>query len=91
MSTDRFNVNVSLSRNWEHLAAKFVGTGSPDTTKAEFADQHARDTAASLLGHPDAVAFIAAAEGVTTGRAKYELLMEMAKPLPPAEGAAAKR
>ena len=30
---DRFNVNVSMSKNWEHLANKFVGTGHPDLTR----------------------------------------------------------
>ena len=30
---DRFNVNVSLSKNWEHLQSKFVGTGHPDLSR----------------------------------------------------------
>lgn len=30
---DRFNVNISFSKNWEHLQNKFVGTGHPDMTK----------------------------------------------------------
>lgn len=32
-TTDRFNVNVSLSKNWDHLQNKFVGTGHPDITR----------------------------------------------------------
>lgn len=32
-STDRFNVNISFSKNWEHLQNKFVGTGHPDISK----------------------------------------------------------
>jgi hypothetical protein len=30
---DRFNVNTSLSKNWEHLQNKYVGTGHPDLTR----------------------------------------------------------
>lgn len=30
---DRFNVNVSFSKNWEHLQNKHVGTGHPDMAK----------------------------------------------------------
>jgi hypothetical protein len=30
---ERFNVNISLSRNWEHVATRYVGTGHPDLTK----------------------------------------------------------
>lgn len=32
-SMDRFNVNVSFSKNWEHLQQKFVSTGHPDLSK----------------------------------------------------------
>ena len=32
-AADRFNVNTSLSRNWEHVNAKFTGTGHPDMTR----------------------------------------------------------
>jgi hypothetical protein len=32
-SSDRFNVNISFSKNWEHLQNKFVGTGHPDISK----------------------------------------------------------
>ena len=31
--SDRFNVNTSLSRNWEHVNTKFVGTGHPDISR----------------------------------------------------------
>ena len=33
MAADRFNVNTSLSKNWEHVNAKFVGTGHPDISR----------------------------------------------------------
>jgi len=26
-------VNVSFSKNWDHLKSKFVGTGHPETTR----------------------------------------------------------
>ena len=31
--SDRFNVNISFSKNWEHLQNKYVGTGHPDMAK----------------------------------------------------------
>ena len=33
LMADRFNVNTSLSRNWEHVNTKFTGTGNPDMTR----------------------------------------------------------
>jgi site-specific recombinase XerD len=50
---ERFNVNVSLSKNWEHLSNKFLGTGHPDISRHDFAVAHHRDTYATMLGHAD--------------------------------------
>lgn len=47
-SSDRFNVNVSFSKNWEHLQNKWVGTGHPDLPKWEWAVNHHRDSLASV-------------------------------------------
>lgn len=89
-AADRFNVNTSLSKNWEHLQNKYVGTGHPDISKHEWAVNQHRDTAASLLGHPDMLQYIAAAENVSVGRAKYNLLESMLSPCGPAPAAQAK-
>lgn len=53
-------------------------------------NQH-RDTAASLLGHNDMLQYLAAGENVTVGRAKYNLLESMVRPVgaPPRAVAAA--
>ncbi len=83
-------MNVSLSKNWEHLQNKFVGTGHPDLTRHEWATNHHRDTFASLLGHPDMLAYCAVAENVSVGRMKYTMLEKMLQPCgpPPASSAA---
>jgi splicing factor 3B subunit 5 len=113
-AADRFNVNTSLSKNWEHLQNKYVGTGHPDISKHEWAvnqvsvnpvgegtprdlnsphpppPQH-RDTAASLLGHPDMLQYIAAAENVAVGRAKFTILESMLAPCGTAPAAGASK
>jgi splicing factor 3B subunit 5 len=81
--TDRFNVNVSLGKNWEHLQTKFVGTGHPDLTRHEWAVNHHRDTYASLLGHSDQLAYVAVAENESIGRTKFKLLEKMLQPCGP--------
>jgi hypothetical protein len=82
---ERFNVNASLSSNWEFLQTRFAGTGHPDITRHEWAAQHHRDTFASLLGHADLLAYAAAAENVAVGRMRHTLLERMLQPvgLPP--------
>ena len=74
---ERFNVNASLSSNWEFLQTRFAGTGHPDITRHEWAAQHHRDTYASLLGHADLLAYAAAAENVAVGRMRHTLLERM--------------
>jgi hypothetical protein len=39
---DRFNVNISFSKNWDHLQTKNVGTGHPDITKLCVAEKWRR-------------------------------------------------
>jgi splicing factor 3B subunit 5 len=89
MATDRFNVNIAFSKNWEHLQNKFVGTGHPDITKFEWAVNQHRDTLASNIGHSDFVALSAVAEGESMGRVKYTMLEKMLQPCgpPPAKAA----
>ena len=80
---DRFNVNASLSSNWEFLQTRFAGTGHPDITRHEWAAQHHRDTFASMLGHADLLAYAAAAENVAVGRVRHTLLERMLQPVGP--------
>lgn len=84
---DRANVNLSLSRNWEHLAARFVGTGHPEMTRHAWATNIARDSLASHLGHADQVALFALVEGEAVGRTRYTMLERLLQPCgpPPAE------
>ena len=77
---DRFNVNLSFSRNWEHLHRKFVGTGNPDTTRFEWQQNVHRDRIASRLGHVDQLVFFATAEGESVGRIKHNLKERMLLP-----------
>mmetsp|Transcript_16699 Transcript_16699/g.29566 ORF Transcript_16699/g.29566 Transcript_16699/m.29566 type:complete len:112 (+) Transcript_16699:116-451(+) len=83
MATDRFNVNVSLSNNWEHLENKFVGTGNPDITKFEWGVNMQRDTLASHLGHADMMSFFAVAENESIERVRNQLLTKMVEPCGP--------
>ena len=83
---ERFNVNISLSKNWEHLQNKFLGTGHPDMTRHELAVQNHRDTYATILGHHDMLLYAAAAEGVCGARMRLSLMERMIAPCgaPPA-------
>lgn len=89
MNLDRFNVNVSLSKNWDHLQSKFAGTGHPDTTKYEWAVNQHRDTHATFLGHQDLLSYLAVAQGISIERARIDSLQRMVQPcgLPPARDA----
>ena len=83
---ERFNVNISLSKNWEHLQNKFLGTGHPDISRHELAVQNHRDTYSTILGHHDMLLYSAAAEGVCGARMRLNLMERMIAPCgaPPA-------
>ena len=83
MSSDKFNVNVSLSRNWEHLQNKFVGTGHGDLSKYEWALNQHRDSIASYIGHHDLASYFAVAENESIERVKYTLKEKMLQPCGP--------
>jgi splicing factor 3B subunit 5 len=78
---DRFSVNTQA----EHLAAKTVGTGHPDTSRHEWASAIKRDTYALLVGNPGLAAYQAVGEGESVGRVKYNFKQSMLLPcgLPP--------
>ena len=81
-STDRFNVNLTLSRNWEYLKARYVGTGNPDTTREEWITNVQRDTLASGVGHVDQLAFCALASNQSLERTRMEMLNKLVRPIP---------
>jgi splicing factor 3B subunit 5 len=62
------------------VQAKYVGTGSPDTTKDELLLTQHRDTYASILGHQNVLAYMAAAENQSHGRMRLRLLEAMIAP-----------
>ena len=76
MAADRQNVNKS----WEHIQAKYVGTGHSDMTKFEWATNQHRDTFASHLGHYDLLSYFAVAQNDSVGRVRYELLEKFLQP-----------
>ena len=65
------------------LFAQFVGTGHPDTTKWEWGTGHARDSAASLVGHADQLAFVALAENASKERVRVTMIERMLQPCGP--------
>lgn len=77
------SINLSFSRNWEHLQNKFVGTGHADITKYEWAVQQHRDTLASHIGHNDRLSYFAVAENEAVARTRYKLLEKMLQPCGP--------
>jgi splicing factor 3B subunit 5 len=77
----QYNVNTSLSNNWELLQAKHAGTGHPDTTKYEWATNQHRDTYASFVGHTDLLSYFAIAENKSMERKRVELLEKMIQPV----------
>jgi splicing factor 3B subunit 5 len=81
MNTDRFNVNTSLSNNWEQLQAKHAGTGHPDTTKFEWATNQHRDSCVSFVGHSDLLSYFSIAENKSVERKRVELLEKMIQPI----------
>jgi len=79
MAADRMNIN----RSWEHIQAKFVGTGHVDMPKFEWASNVHRDSIASHVGHRDRLTFFAVAQGDSVGRTRYALLEKMLQPCGP--------
>lgn len=64
----------------EHLQAKYVGTGHPETSQHEWATNQHRDSIASYLGHHSMLEYFAIAEGLSVGRVKLNLLERMHRP-----------
>jgi splicing factor 3B subunit 5 len=80
---DIFNVNQSLSRNWEFLRSRYVGTHDPDSTRWELVTQVKRDSSASAIAHLDLLAYMALAENQSPARTRYNLIAEAVRPCGP--------
>ena len=81
MSTvGRANVNISLSRNWEHLQNKYVGTGHPAISKHAWLENQRRDGIAAHVMDKSMLRYIAVSQSKHPARAKFELLNRMIKP-----------
>ena len=83
MSGEAFNVNISFSKNWDHLQNKYVGTGHADYTKYEWAVNQHRDTICSHLGHADTLLYFSTAENKSVGRIKHDLKEKLLQPVGP--------
>jgi splicing factor 3B subunit 5 len=61
----------------DHLYAKTVGCGHPDTSKWEFATNIQRDSLASHVGHYSRLAFMANVENESIARTRIKFLEKM--------------
>ena len=80
-SADRFNVNLTLSRNWDYLKSRYGGTGSPDTERDEWIANIQRDTLASGVGHFDQLSFFALAMNQSVERTRMDMLNKAVNPV----------
>lgn len=80
---DRYNVNLSLSKNWEHLQTKFVGTGHPDISRHEWATQMHRDMLAAQAGHYHMLQYASIAENSAPERVRAAMIERMLQPVGP--------
>ena len=76
---ERFNIQAQLER----LSLKYPGTGTADTTKEEWITNIHKDTIARALSDWAQLAYIAAAQGTSVGKVKYDLMMKYHNPLAP--------
>lgn len=74
---DRFSINSQI----EHLHARYVGTGHPDTSRFEWALNIKRDTYALYMGRQDIAAYHSVAENEGIGRVKFNFMQNMLLPV----------
>eukprot|EP00037_Helgoeca_nana_P011699 m.105182 g.105182 ORF g.105182 m.105182 type:complete len:87 (-) comp20994_c0_seq3:185-445(-) len=79
MSDSRYNIHSQT----EHLQSKYVGTGHSDTTKFEWVVNQHRDTAASFIGHPNLLDYVAVVENESKERVRFNLLKKAIQPCGP--------
>lgn len=63
------------------LQARFVGIGTPDTTKHEWTSNIARDSLASYLGHPPLLQYMSIGLGQSKEQTRVQLLERMIRPV----------
>ena len=78
--SDTFNVNQSLSRNWEYLRSRYVGTHDPDTTRWELVTNVKRDSDSSAVAHLDMLSYMALCENESLGRLRYKIISDAVRP-----------
>ncbi|KAM3133348.1 hypothetical protein pb186bvf_014509 [Paramecium bursaria] len=79
MMQDRFNFQTQV----EHLHARYVGTGNPDTPRYVWSNHLMRDSYASHLGHHSRMVYFSAAENEPMCRLKQRFLTKMIQPCGP--------
>lgn len=57
----------------ENLHARYTGTIHPDVNKHEWITHQHRDTAASIIGYPQLLAYTALADGESQARTRFEI------------------
>lgn len=67
----------------DHLYAKTVGCGHPDTSKWEFVTNIQRDSLASHVGHYSRLSFMAAVENESIAKTRIRFLERMVQPCGP--------
>ncbi|KAF2020621.1 splicing factor 3B subunit 5/RDS3 complex subunit 10 [Aaosphaeria arxii CBS 175.79] len=65
----------------ESLAARYIGTGTSDTTKFEFTSNMARDSLASYVGHPPMLQYMSIGLGQSKERTRIQMLERMVRPV----------
>ncbi|PVV05329.1 hypothetical protein BB560_000161 [Smittium megazygosporum] len=76
---DKFGMNNQT----DHMFAKYVGTGNPDTTKHEWLVNQMRDTYAYIIGNSSLNTYVAISEGESRARVKFNCLEKMLFPAGP--------
>lgn len=72
-----------MQNQMDHLYAKYVGCGHPDTTKWEFATNIQRDSLASHIGHHSRLAYMASVENESPAKMRMKFLERMVQPCGP--------
>lgn len=72
-----------MQNQMDHLYAKQVGCGHPDSTRWEFMTHVHRDTIASNVGHHSRVAYMATAQNECTAKTRLMMLERMVQPCGP--------
>ena len=67
----------------EALQARYIGIGSADTTKHEWASNMARDSLSSFVGHPPLLQYMSIGLGQPREKTRVQLLERMVRPVGP--------